>query len=116
PVSGTVMERAVRFGHYAIAHARAAFAEMGADPIVEDAKYVLAWARRHGVTSFKERELFEGTKGRFQRVETLRPVLMLLVSHNYIRQRPSQGRQGPGRPPSPVYEVNPLTHSQNSHN
>jgi hypothetical protein len=116
PISGAVMGRAVQIARYLIPHAQAAFAEMGADPMVEDAKYVLAWVVRHGVQSFTERDLFEGTKGRFKRVEALRPVLGLLANHAFVRQRPAQGHLGPGRPPSPVYDVNPLAHSQYSHN
>ncbi|MGO8691921.1 MAG: hypothetical protein ACLQLG_20055 [Thermoguttaceae bacterium] len=32
--------------------------------------------------------------------------MALLVRHNYIRPRPA-AKRGPGRPASPVYEVNP---------
>ena len=46
----------------------------------------------------------------------------MLVAHGYIRERPSPERPGPGRKPSPTYDVNPLWgptrshNSQNSHN
>jgi hypothetical protein len=86
---------------------------MGADPVVEDAKFVLAWVARKGLDSFSERDAFEGTKGRFKKVDALRPALALLINHGYVRPLGTDARTGPGRRPSPVYQVNPLA-SQNS--
>ena len=40
------VERAIVLGHYLIQHARAAYAEMGTDPIMADAKHMLAWITR----------------------------------------------------------------------
>jgi hypothetical protein len=107
PISGETMGRAVAIGQYLIPHARAAFGEMGADPIVSDAVHVLAWLRDHPRPSFSRRDLFEGLKGRFRRVDALVPVLELLEGHGYLRRRPAPERQGPGRPPAPVFEVSP---------
>lgn len=121
PISGATMRAAVRIGSYLVAHAHAAFALMGADPAIEDAKYVLDWIRRKGFDTFSERDAFEATKARFKKVDALRPALALLVSHGYIRPRASKAAAGRGRRPSPVYEVNPIAssashNSQNSHN
>ena len=99
-----------------IPHARAAHAAMGADPEVEDAKRVLSWIRRAGRTVFSRRDAFEGTKGHFKKVETMEPALRVLEQHGFIRERPAADRPGPGRKPSPVYDVNPLWLSQNSRN
>jgi hypothetical protein len=122
------LDRALEIGRYLIPHAKAAFAEMGIDPTIEDAKQVLKWIERKGIESFSKREAFEGTKGRFGKVSALDPALNLLVAHGFIREKEPQQRTGPGRKPSPRYEVNPLmnTHktmltlcsqySQNSHN
>ena len=122
-VAGETMRRAVKIGHYLIPHARYALAVMGSDPTVEDAKYVLRWIERRGGERFTRRDAFEGTKGRFGKVAELEPGLDLLVSHGYLREHHPEGRRGPGRKPSPTYEVNPLwleetkteRHSQNSH-
>jgi replicative DNA helicase len=116
PIVGATMERAIQIGHYLIAHARAAFALMGTDPTVEDARLVLAWVARRGGAAFSRRDLFQGVKGRFKRVDALQPALSLLVSHDYIRERPGPERPGPGRKPSQVYEVNPRAVPRNSHN
>jgi hypothetical protein len=107
PIPESTMRRAITIGEYLIPHARAAFAEMGCDPAVADARYVLEWIRRGGVGSFTRRDCFEGTKSRFGVVENLRPALDLLEAHNYLRERLVLARAGRGRPPSPTYDVNP---------
>jgi hypothetical protein len=112
PVGRSTVERAWAIGEYLIPHALAAFAEMGADPAVEDARYLLRWLARHvetgGQTSFTRREAHQGTKGRFKRVEALDAPLALLAAHGYVRRRAAPPPQGPGKPPSPTYDVNPL--------
>jgi hypothetical protein len=109
PIPKATMARAVAIGQYLIPHARAAFSEMGADSAVADARHVLAWIRRHGAESFTRRDCFEGTKSRFGLVENLLPALQLLERHHYVRERTASDPGGRGRPPSPVYLVNPAT-------
>ena len=106
-IDDQTVDRAVEIGGYLIFHARAAYAEMGNDPKVEDAKYVLRWIERTGVEAFSKRDAFEGTKGRFHRVTALEPALDLLVAHEYVRVMERSERGGPGRKPSIQYEVNP---------
>lgn len=108
PVSRETVERAIRLGEYLIPHARAAYACMGADPAIEDAKRILAWVRREGLESFSKRELFQALRGYFKRVSQLESPLAVLQEHGYIRIRAAEPRGGAGRKPSPVYEVNPL--------
>jgi hypothetical protein len=120
-VSEGVVKRAIRVGKYLIPHAKYSLAYMGSDPVVEDAKYVLRWIERSGREPFTKRDAFEGTKSRFGKVSELEPALSLLVAHGYIREDPKQIQpQGPGRKPSPRYEVNPYFKSEhashNSHN
>ena len=115
-VSPATMEQAIKLGMYLLAHAQAAYAEMAADPLVQDARYLLRWIERNGGCAFTKRDAFEGTKGRFERVPQLEPVLALLQQHGYIRVRTTPTQLGPGRKPSPIYEVNPLWDSHNSHN
>jgi hypothetical protein len=103
------VERAIRLGEYLIQHARATYAEMGADPVIADAKHLLTWIIRETKTHFTKRDAFEGTKGRFRRVEAMEPALRLLTEYSYIRQREPENRAGPGRKPSPTYDVNPFS-------
>ncbi len=99
---------AIKIGRYLIAHAQAAFAEMGSDPEVEGAQRVLRWTQQADVMTFTKRDAFNGTRGRFKRVEALEPVLSLLVEHGYIREQAPTQTGRPGRKPSPIYDVNPL--------
>ncbi len=115
PVAVGTLEDAIRIGQYLIPHAKAAFAEMGADPEVELAKYILRWLERNGKQSFSKREAFNALRGRFERVDAMIIPLELLVAHNYIRLAQQSLRHGAGRKPSPEFEVNPLWLPQNSH-
>ena len=109
PVAGSTVRRAVKIGRYLVPHAKYALAVMGTDPTVEDAKYILRWIERKNDKRFTKRDAFEGTKGRFGKVAELEPGLELLTAHGYIREEAhADDRRGPGRRPSPTYEVNPL--------
>ena len=119
-VSADTVRRAIKVGHYLILHAKYALAFMGSDPTVENAKYILRCIDRTAAEWFTKRDAFEGTKGRFGKVSELEPGLDLLVAHGYVREDPNQPQhRGPGRKPSPRYEVNPLIRielsSRNSH-
>lgn len=116
PIRAQIVRKAIQIGSYVIAHAKAAYAEMGADPAVADAKHLLEWLERSGSATFTKRDAFEGTKGRFKKVPVMEPGLALLEVHGYIRKRPTVDREGPGRKPSPTYDVNPVWLSQNAHN
>src|SRR5205807_2705546 len=63
-VSAETIKRAVIIGHYLIPHARAAYAEMGADPKVDAAKYTLRWLAREieatGKMVFTKRDIHRG--------------------------------------------------------
>jgi len=107
------MQAAIALGGYLIPHANAAFDEMGADPEMDAARYVLEWLLSRGIEKISKRDLFEGTKGQFKRVKELEPALAVLEEHGYVRETKAD-REGPGRKPSPVYEVNPYSHI--SHN
>lgn len=108
PVTVNTIERAITLGRYLIPHALMAFSEMGADEDAERAKFILRWLERTGQTAFSKRDVYQGTKGTFKRIEALEAPLKLLTEHGYIRRRPDEPRAGkPGRPASPVYDVNP---------
>ncbi len=117
PVQVDTVERGIAIGEYCIAHARAAYAQMGADPDIAAAEYTLNWIERTQVRSFSKRDAFEALRSRFERVTDLEPALKLLEEHLYIRPLTSAPRTGPGRRPSPQYEVNPMVwDTHNSHN
>jgi hypothetical protein len=106
-ILGATFERAIRIGEYLIPHARAAFAAMGADAVVGHAKTILRWIELQNAGEFTKRDVHQGLRGRFKRVEELDAPLDLLRTHGYIASRPAAST-GPGRKPSPRFEVNPL--------
>lgn len=107
PISGPTMDAAIEIGHYAIAHARGTFAEMGADQEVEDAKHILRWIQREERKTFTKREANLALKGHFGTVAAMEPGLALLVSQGYLRQRQPERQSEKGRRPGPAYDVNP---------
>ena len=83
---------------------------------VDDARYVLRWILRHGRRDFSKREAYHGGKRRFRKADDIDPALSELARRGYIRPKP-QDASGPGRPPSPTYEVNPAVFdSENAEN
>jgi hypothetical protein len=88
-----------------IPHAQAVFALMDRDPAVDDAKKIISWILRQGKSLFTVRECFRSHQGRFQRMDAMRSVLVLLEQHGYVR-RVRLDSSG-GRPPSEICEVNP---------
>jgi hypothetical protein len=103
------LAQAARLADYLVPHALAAFDLMGGDPAVAGARYVLRRLRELHLRRFTGRDLFRATaRGRFPKVADLDPVLVLLVEHDYLRRLDPKrvGSKG-GRPPSPVFLVNP---------
>jgi replicative DNA helicase len=119
-ISEETLADALRLAHYLIAHARAAFAEMGTEPAMAGARRVVAWLEQRGLREFTKRELFEAIKGTYPKADDLDPILKVLCDHGYIRLQITEERGGPGRKPSPRYEAHPdlWSHvgSHNSHN
>lgn len=107
-VSEETMRRALALGSYFIGHAKAAFALMGSDPEVERAQRVLRWLAQSRAETFTARNVFNGLKGTFKKMDALKPALRLLVQHGYILEAEPEPHEGPGRKPSPRYLVNPL--------
>ena len=122
PVAHETVQHAITLGKYLMAHARAAYGQMGADQAVEDAKYMLDWLRRdlerETKTFISRRDLHQGTKARFPRVNMTEPGLRLLCEHGFLA--PHQNEESTpkkGRPASPTYDINPcLYDAQKSHN
>ncbi len=117
-VAAETVKQAIAIGDYLIPHARAAYAEMGADPKIEDAKFIVRWLERDGRAVVSKRDIFEGTKGRFKEVTSLEPALQTLQDHDYLRLTEVPQKTGRGRKPSQQFAVNPFLNpaSHNSHN
>jgi hypothetical protein len=112
PISPNTFAAATRLADYLVEHARAVFDLMGADPRVDDARWLLDWINRTDRTQFSRRDAHAAApRGRFPKVTDLEPALRLLEEHGYLRRvdpEPSRDPRGRGRPASPRFLVNPL--------
>jgi hypothetical protein len=99
---------AIEIARYLVPHAEAVLSMMQAQDGAgdEDARYVLRWIERHGRREFTKSEAQHQGKRRFLKAEDIDPALAELTRRGYIRLVPAE-LTGPGRPPSPKYEVNP---------
>lgn len=116
PIGATVMENAIRLGRdYLIPQAKAAFAEMGVDADIENAKYVWTVIQAKGGREFKKQDVWQWTRGRFKKVEPLNMALAILVERKYLNEVIPE-HKGPGRKPAPSYKINPHTYAYNTYN
>ena len=76
PIALETIENAISLGKYFIPHAKAAFAEMGADPVVIQAKAILRWLDHDNVSSFTKREIQQAMRTKFKRAESLNNPLV----------------------------------------
>jgi hypothetical protein len=110
PIAGETFAGAVRLAGYLVEHARAVFDLMGADPRVDDARWLLDWITRTDQAQFTRRDAHAAApRGRFPKATSLDPALALLEEHGWLRRVDADpvGPKG-GRPPSPRFLVNPL--------
>lgn len=114
PISMEVLVAATQIGECLISHALAAFQTAGADPQIENAKYILRKITCTGKNELSKRELFELVKGKLKRVSDLDAPLAILEERNFVRieETPTGGR------PTTKIMVNPTCekHSQYSQN
>jgi replicative DNA helicase len=110
------MLRALQISEFLCAHARIAFDMMDSDPIARSARHVLAWIQRTGATSFTGHQAYQALRAHFRAPAEMEAPLGLLIDHEIIRQRPAVPRTGPGRKPTPTYDVNPAIHARNTRN
>lgn len=115
PISSDTMTKAMAVGDYFIAHAQAAFGEMGADPDTDRAKTLLRWLQKTGIERFSARDAYMSHRSLFRppAAETVKPALTLLRDHRIIRPEGEgaandSSDRPTGRPPSPTFEVSPL--------
>lgn len=105
PISFDDMDAAVRLAYVLSQHALTVFDCMGADAALDDARAVLAWIKREGLTEFTRRDALR-CNARFRRAEELDGPLDVLTERGFVRPRPQAIKPGAGRP-SRVFEVNP---------
>ena len=112
PINADTFAGAIQLAGYLVEHARAVFDLMGADPRIDDARWLLDWIARTSQVQFSRRDAHQAARGRFRKATDLEPALALLEEHGYLR-RVDADPPGPrgGRPASPRFLVNPLPHN-----
>ncbi len=125
PIEERTIAAAVEIARYLIPHAEAMLNMMEATEgsADSDAQYVLRWIKRHGLRQFTKRDAQQHGKRKFPKADDIDSALAELERRAYIRPKPVEVT-GPGRRPSPTYEVNPAVlartapnkRSRNSHN
>lgn len=110
-VEAASVERAGRLVNYFQEQARKVYACMEADPVLRKARRLLRWmhARVAPGTTFGKAEAYRENRAHFSSPKELDRPLQLLQELRHIRPVPWQGRNGPGRTPTPLFEVNPLS-------
>jgi replicative DNA helicase len=107
-VADHTMSGAIEIGRYLSAHALAAHDLLGADPIVDMAKRLIAWVERSASPEFSFRDAYQALKGgKVQKVRDLEPAMSAAEEHCFIRRIPNEDTEGPGRRPSQRFEANP---------
>ena len=104
-VSAENMEAAVTLGAYFADHARAVFAVMKEDAELAGARQILEALKRHGLRTFKERDILRTTS--ISKIADLKPGLEILSDRGWIRTISQSKSSGPGRPQGQTYETHP---------
>ena len=105
-ISYDQMFRAIGIADYFIAHAKAAFALMGADTTVNNCKYVLSTIRRLGKDEIDRRTIMRECRA-LHTAEAVQTVLDALENYGYIALKNPEAYSGRGRPANPGYLVSP---------
>lgn len=111
-ISGETMANACYLGTILIAHAKATYGLMGEDLSVRMAKHVLHWIQSTHQEVFSVRDCLIALRSTLKTSEATQAALDDLETRDYIFKKESPQRQSAGRPPSPRYMVNPLTHQK----
>ncbi|MBX7104508.1 MAG: DUF3987 domain-containing protein [Gemmataceae bacterium] len=106
-IDGESIRRAFLLVEYFQGHARKVYAAIDADQTVRAARKLLRWLPGCEGGRFTAREAYRQLRGSLDKPADIEPILALLSEHDYIRAVPQPEPKGPGRKPSPVYEVNP---------
>lgn len=103
------VQAAIEIAKYLIPHAEFVLTKMSSGDSDDDglSVYLLKWIERKQKSRFTRRDAHqENSKLKKRGVEEIDPLLQDLEQRGYIRKLPGKAK-GPGRPPSPEFEVNP---------
>ena len=108
PVDAATVSKAIDIAEYYAQSALAAYDDMHADVLLEDAEYLLTVLERLGSASVSQRDIMTAaSRDRFRKVGDLARPLEILEEHGFICKLPREASEGPGRPRSQQWELHP---------
>lgn len=106
-ITGQQMRNAIRIARYAIEHAKAAYNNMGHDPMTILCRRVLAAIRRNALKEFNVRDIMR--KCSFLKTgDDVQKVLDHMSDLGFFTIKDPEEHRKPGRPNNPTYISNPL--------
>lgn len=114
-ISEDTMKNAVKLGWYFLSHALKVFSYTGADEQTAAAQYAVKRLMKAPALILSKSEIHSLCRGRFDKIESLMPVLKNLVQLGYLREIPTDRTATTGRRPEPRYELNPLYFKEVQH-
>ena len=106
-IDADTMNAALAFMVTCQAHTLSALSLMGSDPKTNGARRVLDWIQSGCRERFTARDAFRAHRSRYPSMAHFAPVLTILEERGYIIEEAPEQPPGPGRRPSPTYQVNP---------
>lgn len=110
PITDETMRRSLRIGEYLLEHALAALTTPD-----EAMRKALRWLARHDKETVTQRDLHRGPMNKRGTAEQAAELAQSLVALDALRLLPPATQDGPGRPPSPSYVINPHLRAQDGH-
>ena len=111
-INGKQMHNAIRIARYAIEHARAAYNNMGGDPLTFACRRVRAAIQRHGLKEFSIRDIMRCCSF-LKKADDVQKVLDHMSDLGFFTIKNIEEHRKPGRPSNPTYLTNPLIFHQN---
>ena len=115
-ITPETMQKAISLVPYLIAHARAAYSEMGMSEETDRYRAILDWIKRKDIARFRKREAHNAMQSRFPRAADMDKALEILCERNYTRLAPPETKVDGGAKKGEIYEVNPNYNTYNTYN
>ena len=107
PISSATTLRALKLMKYYREHALAAFDAMGEMRTLEGARRLADWIQSQKTDRFRQKDAHSAHRSHFQNAKEVSNSLYLLERNHWIAHIKEPRTSGAGRPPSPIYEINP---------
>lgn len=109
PISVNTMKNAIIIAKYFLEHSKYSYTLMGTDKDIQKAKYILHKLEKKDKLLLKRSEILSMCRSKnIVKVDDIIKALSILIENEYIVELEAEKREGPGKKPDIVYELNPL--------